>query len=111
MIVVRTAEAAEQALTEGQLVCPRRGCGDTLRRWRYGRRRHVRSLGSQVIDAREVNPSRRPGKLRQQRPPPPRSPGAGYGIAAPPAKPHIDAGALAAVSRSPRSTNSRGQVL
>lgn len=42
---------------------------------------------------------------------PPRSPGAGYGIAAPPAKPHIDAGALAAVSRSPRSTNSRGQVL
>lgn len=38
MIVVRTAEAAEQALTEGQLVCPRRGCGDTLRRWRYGRR-------------------------------------------------------------------------
>lgn len=29
MIVVRTAEAAEQALTEGQLVCPRRGCGDT----------------------------------------------------------------------------------
>ncbi|KCN77157.1 arginine rich protein, partial [Mycobacterium tuberculosis BTB07-126] len=25
MIVVRTAEAAEQALTEGQLVCPRRG--------------------------------------------------------------------------------------
>ncbi len=52
MIVVRTAEAAEQALTEGQLVCPRRGCGDTLRRWRYGRRRHVRSLGSQVIDVR-----------------------------------------------------------
>ncbi len=52
MIVVRTAEAAEQALTEGQLVCPRRGCDDTLRRWRYGRRRHVRSLGSQVIDVR-----------------------------------------------------------
>ncbi|COU87006.1 putative arginine rich protein [Mycobacterium tuberculosis] len=52
MIVVRTTEAAEQALTEGQLVCPRRGCGDTLRRWRYGRRRHVRSLGSQVIDVR-----------------------------------------------------------
>ena len=42
MIVVRPAEAAEQALTEGQLVCPRRGCGDTLQRWGYGRSRHVR---------------------------------------------------------------------
>lgn len=52
MIVVRTAEAAEQALTEGQLVCPRRGCGDTLQRWGYGRSRHVRSLGAEVIDVR-----------------------------------------------------------
>jgi hypothetical protein len=33
MIVVRTAESAEQALTEGQMLCPRRGCGDTLSRW------------------------------------------------------------------------------
>jgi hypothetical protein len=46
MIVVRTAESAEQALTEGQLVCPRRGCGDTLARWGYGRRRHVVSATS-----------------------------------------------------------------
>ena len=30
MIVVRTAKAAEQALSEGELVCPRRGCGGTL---------------------------------------------------------------------------------
>lgn len=44
MIVVHTAEVAEQALSEGQLVCPGRGCGDTLQRWGYGRSRHVRSL-------------------------------------------------------------------
>lgn len=36
----------------GQLVCPRRGCGDTLQRWGYGRSRHVRSLGAEVIDVR-----------------------------------------------------------
>ena len=52
MIVVCTAESAEQALTEGQLVCPRRGCGDTLQRWGYGRRRHVRNLSAEVIDVR-----------------------------------------------------------
>lgn len=52
MIVVRTVEVAEQALTEGELVCPRRGCGDTLQRWGYGPRRRVRGLGAAVIDVR-----------------------------------------------------------
>lgn len=52
MIVVCTAESAEQALTEGQLLCPRRGCGDALQRWGYGRRRQVRNLGAAVIDVR-----------------------------------------------------------
>jgi len=52
MIVVCTAESAEQALTEGQLVCPRRGCGDTLQRWGYGRRRRVRNLSADPIDVR-----------------------------------------------------------
>lgn len=52
MIVVCTAGSAEQALTEGQLVCPRRGCGEILQRWGYGRRRHVRSFGAKVIDVR-----------------------------------------------------------
>lgn len=52
MIVVRTAESAEQALTDGQLACPRRGCGHTLQRWGYGRRRHVRSLDAEVINVR-----------------------------------------------------------
>ncbi len=52
MIVVRTAESAEQALTEGQLICPRRGCGDTLARWGYGRRRHIRTLSADPIHMR-----------------------------------------------------------
>lgn len=52
MIIVCTAESAEQALTEGRMACPRRGCGETLQRWGYGRRRRVRSLGADVIDVR-----------------------------------------------------------
>ncbi|WP_219069661.1 DUF6431 domain-containing protein [Candidatus Mycobacterium methanotrophicum] len=52
MIVVRTVESGEQAVAEGQLVCPHRGCGGTLQRWGYGRRRHVRGLGTQVINVR-----------------------------------------------------------
>lgn len=52
MVVVRTAESAEQALTEGQLLCPRRGCGDTLARWGYGQRRQVRNLSADPIDVR-----------------------------------------------------------
>jgi hypothetical protein len=52
MIIVCTAESAEQALAEGQMTCPSRGCGDILQRWGYGRRRRVRSLGADVIDVR-----------------------------------------------------------
>ncbi len=52
MIIVRAAEAAEQALADGTMRCPRRGCGGTLKRWGYGRRRRVRGLGADTIDAR-----------------------------------------------------------
>lgn len=52
MIVVRTAEWAEQALSEGEIDCPHPECGGTLTRWGYGRRRNVRSLGAQTLDVR-----------------------------------------------------------
>ena len=52
MIIVRTAESAEQALTEGTMGCPRRGCGGALARWGYGRRRRIRGLGVETIDVR-----------------------------------------------------------
>ena len=52
MIVVRTVEWAEQALGAGQIDCPRPGCGGTLTRWGYGRRRRVRSLGAQSLQVR-----------------------------------------------------------
>ena len=52
MIIVRAAESAEQALADGRMRCPRRGCGDTLQRWGYGRRRRVRGLGADTIDVR-----------------------------------------------------------
>ncbi len=32
MIIVRAAESAEEALADGRMRCPRRGCGDTLER-------------------------------------------------------------------------------
>jgi hypothetical protein len=32
--------------------CPRDGCGGTLARWGYGRRRRIRSLGADPIDVR-----------------------------------------------------------
>ena len=52
MIVVRTHEWAEQALTTGEIGCPHPGCGGTLTRWGYGRRRRVCSLGVQTIEVR-----------------------------------------------------------
>jgi transposase len=52
MIIVRSAESAEQALADGQMRCPRRGCGDTLVLWGYGRCRRVRGLGADTIDMR-----------------------------------------------------------
>jgi transposase-like protein len=52
MIIVRAAESAEQALADGRMRCPRRGCGDTLERWGYGRCRRVRGLGADTIDVR-----------------------------------------------------------
>ncbi|MDT5319201.1 MAG: hypothetical protein QOD88_1723 [Mycobacterium sp.] len=52
MIIVRTTESAEQALTEGAMHCPRRGCGGTLARWGYGRCRRIRGLGADVLDVR-----------------------------------------------------------
>ena len=52
MIIVRAAEAAEQALADGAMRCTHRGCGGTLARWRYGRRRRVRGLGADEIDVR-----------------------------------------------------------
>ena len=52
MIIVRTAESAEEALADGRMRCPRRGCGDTLERWGYGRCRRVRGLGADAIDVR-----------------------------------------------------------
>jgi Domain of unknown function (DUF6431)/Homeodomain-like domain len=52
MIVVRTVEWAERALGAGEIGCPRPGCGGTLTRWGYGRRRRVRSLGAQTLDVR-----------------------------------------------------------
>lgn len=55
MIVVRTVEWAEQALGAGEIGCPHPGCGGTLKRWGYGRRRRIRSLAAQTID---VHPRR-----------------------------------------------------
>ncbi|HZE14966.1 MAG TPA: hypothetical protein VE197_04235 [Mycobacterium sp.] len=52
MIIVRAAESAEEALADGRMRCPRRGCGDTLQRWGYGRCRRVRGLGADTIDVR-----------------------------------------------------------
>ncbi len=52
MIVVRTVEWAEQALGVGEIGCPHPGCGGTLTRWGYGRRRRVRSLGARTLDVR-----------------------------------------------------------
>jgi len=52
LIVVRTLEWAEQALGAGQIGCPHPGCGGTLTRWGYGRRRRVRSLGARTLDIR-----------------------------------------------------------
>jgi transposase-like protein len=52
MIIVRAAESAEQDLADGRMHCPRPGCGDTLKRWGHGRRRHVRGLGARTIDVR-----------------------------------------------------------
>ena len=52
MIIVCTAESAEEAPAGGRMRCPRRGCGGTLARWGYGRRRRVRGLGSDQIEVR-----------------------------------------------------------
>ena len=52
MIIVCTAEAAEEALAGGKMRCAHRGCGGTLARWGYGRRRRVRGLGADAIDVR-----------------------------------------------------------
>ena len=52
MIIVATAESAEQALTDATMHCPRRRCAGTLARWGYGLRRRVRGLDSGAIDVR-----------------------------------------------------------
>lgn len=52
MIVVRTVEWAEQALGTGEIGCPHPGCGGSLARWGYGRRRRIRSLGARTLDVR-----------------------------------------------------------
>jgi len=52
MIVVRTMEWAEQALSAGEIDCPRPACGGTLTRWGHGRRRRVRSLGARTLEVR-----------------------------------------------------------
>jgi hypothetical protein len=52
MIIVCTSEAAEEALADGNMRCTHRGCGGTLARWGYGRRRRVRGLGADEIDVR-----------------------------------------------------------
>ena len=52
MIIVRTGELAEQALAEGTMGCPRRGCAGTLAPWGYGRRRRIRGLGAEAIEVR-----------------------------------------------------------
>ena len=52
MIIVRAAESAEQTLADERMRCPRRGGGDTLKRWGYGRCRRVRGLGADTIDVR-----------------------------------------------------------
>ena len=52
MIIVCTVESAEESLADGRMRCPRRGCGSTLARWGYGRRRRVRGLGSDGIEVR-----------------------------------------------------------
>ena len=52
VIVVRTVEWAEQALGAGEIGCPHPGCGGTLTRWGYGRRRRVRNLGARILDVR-----------------------------------------------------------
>ena len=52
MIIVCTAESVEETLADGRMCCPRRGCGGTLARWGYGRRRRVRGLGADAIDVR-----------------------------------------------------------
>ncbi len=65
MIVVRTVEWAEQALGAGEIGCPHLGCGGTLTRWGYGRRRRIRRLGAQILDVR-------PRRARCTRSPAPR---------------------------------------
>ena len=52
MIVTCSAESAEKGLTEGRMPCPRRGCGNTLQPWGYGRCRRVRGLVADTIDVR-----------------------------------------------------------
>ena len=52
MIVVATAESAEQALTDARMRCPRGGCTGALARWGYGRHRRIRALEAGAIDVR-----------------------------------------------------------
>jgi transposase-like protein len=52
LIIVATAESAEQALTDATMRCPRDGCAGTLTRWGYGQRRRIRALEAGAIDVR-----------------------------------------------------------
>jgi hypothetical protein len=45
MIVVASAESADQTLTAGTMHCPRSGCAGTLARWGHGRPRRIRGFG------------------------------------------------------------------
>lgn len=62
---MRTAEWAEQALSAGEIDCPRPGCGRPLIRWGFGRCRSVRSLGAQTLEVRPRR-ARCPGCARTQ---------------------------------------------
>ena len=55
VIVVRDEELAQQALAEGSLRCPHRGCGDSVYRDGYARRRMVRTRAG---GERELRPQR-----------------------------------------------------
>lgn len=55
MIVVRDEQLAQEALAEGSLRCPYRGCGDGVYRDGYARRRRVRTCAG---GERELRPQR-----------------------------------------------------
>jgi hypothetical protein len=55
VIIVRDEEAAQRALTEGTLACPRAGCGGSVYRDGYARSRRIRTRAG---TRRELRPQR-----------------------------------------------------